>query len=58
MYYHYEEVLYSELPVYLEKENNMYFFNELEKEKAFIKIGFLLVSKDPALYKPVYKYNL
>ena len=32
MYYHYEEVLYSELPIYLEKENNMYFFNELEKE--------------------------
>lgn len=58
MYYNHAEILCSELPIYKEKKSDMYFFNELENQKAFKKIGFLLVNREQKLYKPLYQYSL
>lgn len=56
MLYNHAEILCAELPIYRSKENDMYLFHELNKQKAYIKIGFLLIDTENKLYKPVYKY--
>lgn len=58
MNYNHAEILCSELPIYKEKQNDLYFFNELDTKRDFKKVGFLLVNKEKKLYKPIYQYTL
>lgn len=57
MYYNYKEVVYAGLPTFLKKSDEMYLFNELDRERQFKHVGFLLVKSDEKLYKAVYVYN-
>lgn len=56
MYYNYEEVLFSEMPIFNQKYE-YHFLEELDNTKPYIQVGFCIVDTKYKLYKPVYKYN-
>ena len=57
MLYNHAEISCSELPIYKEKNESMYFFEELDKKYLYVKSGFLLIDENHKLYKPLYRYN-